>query len=205
MFKYLSLFILIFSSHANASLVTLKSLDISNAFEYTDSFKTYWNTHALGVNAPDVLEFDTFENIRTGGHSLNLLSIEFDLTSDSLFSVFAGLDAHYGAEIYVDNELVYSEYTDLWWSKNWNHISVVELENRLLTAGQKVVEVFWAEACCNGPNSVMFSLDNVDPMYLSVSALDTATIEVPTPNNFAFMALGLLGLIGLSTRKKLGR
>lgn len=202
MFKYLSLFILILSSHANASLVTLQSLDISRTFEYSDSFKTYWNTYALGINTPDVLEVDTFENIRTGGHKLNLLSIEFDLTSDTLFSVFAGLDAHYGAEIYIDDELVFSEYTDLWWSKNWNHRSVVTLEDTLLSAGQKVVEIFWAESCCNGPNSVMFSIDEVDPMYLNVSSLNLATAEVSAPKSLAIMGLGLFGLIGLSSRKK---
>lgn len=201
MFKYLSILTLVLSSYASASLVTLQSLDISSSFEYSDSFKTYWDANASGENAPNILEVETFENIRTGGHHLNLLTIEFDLTSNSLFSVFAGLDAHYGAEIYIAEQLAHSEYTDLWWSKNWEHSSVVELENTLLSAGRNVVEIFWAESCCNGPNSVMFSLDNLDPMYLNASSLDFATTEVSAPNDFALMALGLCGLIGLSSRK----
>jgi hypothetical protein len=202
MFKYLGFLCLILSSQANASLVTLESMDISRSFEYSDTLKTYWNNNAFDINAPDVLEVDTFENIRTGGHSLNLLSIEFDLASDTLFSVFAGLDAHYGAEIYVDNELVHSVYANLWWSKNWNHRSVVTLENRLLSTGQKLVEIFWAESCCNGPNSVMFSINNKDAMFLSASSLGLATTEVSAPSNFALMGLGLITVIGLSRRRK---
>jgi hypothetical protein len=203
MCKYFSILILLLSSHANASLVTLQSLDINRSFDYSDSFKTYWNNNALGINAPDVLEVDTFEDIRTGGDKLNLLSIEFDLTSDTLFSFFAGLDAHYGAEIYIDNELIHSVYADLWWSKNWNHRSVVTLEDALLSTGQKLVEIFWAESCCNGPNSVMFAFNNEAPQFLTKSALDLATTEVSAPTNIALMGLGLLGLIGLSGRKKI--
>jgi hypothetical protein len=203
MFKYFSILILLLSSQANASLVTLQSLDINRSFDSSESFKTYWNNNALGINAPDVLEVDTFEDIRTGGDNLNLLTIKFDLTFDTLFSIFAGLDAHYGAEIYIDNELIHSVYADLWWSKNWNHRSVVSLEDKLLSPGQKLVEIFWAESCCNGPNSVMFSIDNKDPMYLSASSIDAATIEVSDPNSFALMGLGLIAVVGLGRRKKI--
>lgn len=201
MFKYFSILILLLSCHATASLVTLQSLSIDKSFKYPNGFKTYWDTNTLGLNAPDVIEVDTFKNIRTGGYKLNLLSIEFDLPSHALFSVFGGLDAHYGADIYVDNELVFSKYVDLWWGENWNHRSVVELENTLLSAGQNVIDIFWAESCCNGPNSVRFSIDKMEPIYLNVNSLNFATTEISGPNNIALMALGLFGLIGLSSKK----
>jgi hypothetical protein len=179
------------SSQANASLVTLQSLDINRSFDYSDGFKTYWNANATGLNAPDVFEVDAFENIRSGGDNLNLLTIEFNLKSTSLFKVFAGLDAHYGAEIYINNALEYSEYKDLWWSNNWSHKSVVELENTVLSAGKNVVNIFWAESCCNGPNSVRFSFYNAEPVYLSSSSLDSA---ITAANSIALVGLGIMGL-----------
>jgi hypothetical protein len=187
------------SSQANASLVTLQSLDINRSFDYSDGFKTYWNANATGLNAPDVFEVDAFENIRSGGDNFNLLTIEFDLKSTSLFNVFAGLDAHYGAEIYINDAL---EYKDLWWSNNWSHKSVVELENTVLSAGKNVVNLFWAESCCNGPNTVRFSFNNAEPVYLSSSSLVSAITAAPIANSIALVGLGLMGLIGLGNRRK---
>jgi hypothetical protein len=203
MLKYFSILVLLLSSYANASLVTLQSLDINNTFDHSVNFKSYWDANAGTKSDPTLLEFETFENIRTGGHHLNLLSIEFDLNSDALFSIFAGLDAHYGAEIYIQEELVYSEYANLWWNNNWEHMHVIELPNTMLSAGRNLVEVFWAESCCNGPNSVMFAFDNEEPLFLNLRVLNTEAAKVSAPKSLALMGLGLFGLIGLSNKKKI--
>lgn len=190
------------STHTQATLVTLQSIKIDNTFDNLNDFKSYWQSNILSANQPEIYENDNFENIKTGGYNLNLLSINFELPFATIFSLFAGLDAHYGAEIYIDHPLVYANNDDLWWRKNWNNKDVVELENVPLSAGQKSIDIFWAESCCNGPNSVMFTFNNAQPVFLNSSALQDALLKVPAPNGITLFTLGLLLLIGLSANKK---
>lgn len=190
------------SGNTQATLVTLQSIKIDNTFENLNGFKSYWQNNILNASQPTSYENGNFENIKTGGYNLNLLSINFALPGSAMFSLFAGLDAHYGAQIYIDDSLVYTNDDDLWWSRNWNNRDVVELENISLTPGQKAIDIFWAESCCNGPNSVMFAFDNAQPVFLNSSALQDAIPEVAAPNGVTLLAFGLLVLIGLSANKK---
>lgn len=204
MSKYLMMLVmfLTLSTHTQAALVTLQSIKIDNTFENLNGFKSYWQNNILNASQAVSYENDNFENIKTGGYNLNLLSINFELAGTSMFSFFAGLDAHYGAEIYIDNTLVYTNDDDLWWSKNWNNKDVVELENLSLSAGQKAIDLFWAESCCNGPNSIMFSFDDAAPLYLSNASLKSAIPSVAAPTGLSLIIIGVFCLLLVKIQRK---
>ncbi|MGJ8680782.1 CCXG family PEP-CTERM protein [Paraglaciecola sp.] len=202
MFKFLSLIVIFLCCHTHASLVTHQSIDIENNAVFADSFKTYWQTHLSGASPIVTYEEDPFHQIDTGKAKLNLLSIMFELQSETIFSVYAGLDAHYGAEIYINNALVHTKYEDLWWKTNWSNKDVIKIENTLLPAAENVIEIFWAESCCNGPNSVMFSFDDAQSQYLSTASLKLAIpAKVEAPPGLSFVIIGLLGLLLFKTKK----
>ncbi|MCF2949657.1 CCXG family PEP-CTERM protein [Paraglaciecola aquimarina] len=201
MFKYLIVIVmLLVTSNTQAALISLQSLSINNTFDAANGFKAYWQNQTFNASQPIYYENINFENIKTGGYSLNLLSISFELPLPITFSILAGLDAHHGADIYVNDTMTYSNNDDLWWSKKWPHKDVVELEQIPLLAGLNSIDIFWAESCCNGPNSVMFSVDNALPIFLSGTALQSEIPQVSAPNNLTLFALGLCLLIWFSRK-----
>lgn len=200
--KYMVFLALFLSGSAGASVISLQSLGIDNSFRHVDNFNQYWNTYVSEMGSPQKEHIDLFENVKTGNNSLNRLSIEFDVTSAAELSLTFGLDAHYGAEIYIDNQHAYSEYSDLWWSRNWNHGDVFAIDNRIFDAGPHLIEVFWAEACCNGVNSILLSTDDNTPAMLSESVLDTAVIQVSAPDTSSLFMLGFMTLALYRSRSK---
>ena len=79
---------------------------------------------------------------------------------------------------------------------------MIALENVALQAGQKVMEIFWAESCCNGPNSVMFSFNNAEPQYLNNTSLQSAIPAVSAPKGLSLIIMGLLCVLVLNARRK---
>jgi hypothetical protein len=200
--KYIVLLALFLSGSAGASAISLQSLNIDNSFRNVDNFSQYWQTYATGMNVPSMQSLEVFENVRTGNNSLNRLSIEFDVTSAAELSLTFGLDAHYGAEVYIDNQQAYSEYSDLWWSRNWNHGDVFSIDNRVFEAGPHLIEVFWAEACCNGVNSILLSTDENPPVLLSASNLNAAVTQVSAPDTSSIFMLGFMTIALYRSRSK---
>lgn len=116
------LLLILFTQAAGASLITLQSLDISNRFALSSgqSFSQYWDIYAAGVNSPQISQLEEFSHFRTGKNTLNLLRIEVSVFgSDTTLDLFAGLDAHYGIEVYINGSSVFAQYQDFWWQRNW--------------------------------------------------------------------------------------
>lgn len=195
--KISTVLLFLIGQNANAGIVTLASIDINNSFTQSSNqtFQDYWINNSLGADAPTEIAFDTFTNIPTGNNKLNLLSIEISVPNDSsTLNLSAALDAHYGAEAYLNGVGIFTEYQDLWWQRDWQHSDVVTLAGISLANQTNLIEIFWAERCCNGPNSVMFSLNNNSPALLSESALNAA-MEVHAPATLSLFMVGLFGLL----------
>jgi len=187
---------LILSSTASASLITLDSRSINATIDDTD-FATSWTNQTSTVTHT---ELDTFDFYRSGNNTINLLTIDFDMTSSGSWGFDLGLDAGYGAAFYLDNKLVSNRTDNLWWSYNWNHSDVMHVLDNTLTAGAHSIEIYWAENCCNGASSAKFTTDAISWQALSTENIDTAA-SVPEPASLALFSLGLVGL-SLSRMKK---
>lgn len=188
---------------ASASVITLESINIDNQFQVTNgrTFQQYWQDNAVGNNLPEQVVLDTFTDVRTGRNSLNLLSIEISAqTIAPLFEVVAGLDAHYGVEAYFNGANIYTDYRNLWWQRNWDHNAVFTLSEQLLPQMTNNIELYWAERCCDGPSSVMFSVNGAEFSPLNEAQLNQA-MAVPSPAIFSLFLLALGGIVIQRTRK----
>jgi len=191
---------LILSSFTSqAAVITYSYADLDASFDASTSLLDYFNSQTATEVA--VSDFDmegTFDD------SIMNVTFSFDLTTDTSFEVFAGLDAGYGAEIYINNSLVLDSTADLWWSKNWTSSDVISFE-QLLTAGSNTFTIVWAEECCSGLSSIAFSSPLVaggDFTTLSVAALNeleasspNAPVAVNAPGTVGILALSLLALV----------
>lgn len=194
---------LLMTGHVNATTLTYQTLGIGSPFNPNGSFLDYWNLQLDANVQPTTVEYDVFEQVRSGNNTLSRLSFDFDLTSSSTFSLNAGLDAGHGAEVYVNGFLVFSDYSDLWWSYNWSNSDVVNVEDIVLAPGNNEVDILWAEGCCNGYNTITFAFDDMVPEVLGPDALDNIIGNTPvSAPSTLLMSLGALALMVFTRRRQ---
>ncbi len=187
---------LILSTTVNASLISIDSRSVVNTIDNTD-FATSWTDQASTITHTDL---DIFNRYRSGSHTINLLTIDFNMASTGSWGFDLGLDAGYGAAFYLDNNLVSNRTDDLWWSYNWNHSDVMHVLDNTLASGNHTIEIYWAEKCCNGASSAKFTADGSNWLALSTENIDAAS-SVPEPGSIALLCIGLVGF-SLSRIKK---
>lgn len=51
--------------------------------------------------------------------------------------------------MYLDNELVIADMTDIWWEENWKHGDVRTIKANL-KPGRHGLVVYGGEGCCDG-------------------------------------------------------
>lgn len=185
----------LFGAQANAATITLdtRSLDTNpNAF---GSMLDAYNGQSSTVTSRDL---NQFWRKRIGNYSIAHLniSLDSDVTGTWLFDF--GLDAGYGAELYVNGTQVEDRSDDLWWRYNWNNSDVLSGEGDI-EYGSNSIDLYFAENCCNGRSSGRFSNDGGASWWrLSVAELDAATVT--EPSTLLMLGLGLLGLAGARRR-----
>jgi hypothetical protein len=143
---------------------------------------------------------DAFEMFKSGNNRLTMLTIDFNINYDGIWSFKSGLDAGYGAALFVDGTLINNRTDNLWWGYNWNHSDVFNIENIAFASGKHVVQLLWAENCCNGASTVRFTGKSGQEKLLSVANINAESI--PEPTCIALFGLAALGLI---TRRKLAK
>jgi len=183
------------AANASATLITLETRDINQDFDKSDLLSS-WDKSTAGV----ANSIDSFDMFKSGNNSLTMLTIDFSISYDGLWSFESGLDAGYGAALFVDGKLVDNRTDNLWWGYNWNHSDVFKVEDIALSTGDHVIQLLWAENCCNGASSVRFTEKLGQERPLSVSDIDAASI--PEPTSIALFGLAALGLM---TRRKLAK
>ncbi|MCJ8295130.1 MAG: CCXG family PEP-CTERM protein [Colwellia sp.] len=183
------------AANASATLITLETRDINKYFNKADLLSS-WNKST----ASDVNSIDSFEMFKSGNDTLTMLTIDFTINYDGIWSFESGLDAGYGAALFVDDKLIANRTDNLWWRYNWNHSDVFKVEDIALTTGDHVIQLLWAENCCNGASSVRFTEKSGQERPLSVA--NVAAASIPEPTSIALFGLAALGLI---TRRKLAK
>lgn len=197
MFKQVKLALLAFSLlcfQASAALITLETKDIQDRNMGSD-IKSVWDNNSNRIEA---FNLDTFAGIKVSdtvhAYKIAHVNISFDITRQNTLSFDFGLDAGYGAQLYVNNQLTVARNEELWWKNNWNRPDVFSLTNYTFGTGRHNIDLYFAENCCNGTNSIRFTdALNQQTSLLSVSALKAA--QVPEPGQLVLFSSALLGLI----------
>ncbi|GAC13345.1 hypothetical protein GLIP_0699 [Aliiglaciecola lipolytica E3] len=143
--------------------------------------------------AGSVSELASTSNFNTGQDTVNLLSFNFDMSYVGEWTLDAGLDAGFGAELFLDGVLVAERTDNLWWSNSWNNSDVFSVTLNNISIGEHTVELYWAEDCCSGNSSIRLT----DARTGNVSALSSEAIaaaSIPEPAGILLMSLGLLAL-----------
>jgi len=173
--KIMSIAALFFAASfgANAALVTVQSADIDRSFTVTD-LAAYWAN--ITPSTPQMITLPTGFLFNGSGNNNSIYKLTATFTEDegSLVSFDAGLDAGYGAEVFVNGQLVFNTESNLWWSRNWNSNAVISLVDLYFGPGQNVIEVYWAEDGNSGGNSFRADVRVSAPAILSIFALGLA-------------------------------
>ena len=182
------------AANANATLITLETRNINQYFDKNDLLNS-WNQSTAGI----VNNIDSFEMFQSGNNSLTLLTIDFNIDYKMLWSFESGLDAGYGAALFVDGALIDNRTDNLWWRYNWANSDVFRVEDITLSTGNHVIQILWAENCCNGSSSIRFTETLGQERLLSVSGIDAVSNSSPTiipePTSIALLGLAVLSLL----------
>jgi hypothetical protein len=109
-------------------------------------------------------------------------------------------DAGFGGALYMNDTLVQANASDLWWGFNWNAANeMLTSDGASFTLGTNVLDVYWAEGCCNGGQSGRFSIDG-GQNWMNLSVDNLKSTAVPEPGMLLILSSGLLGL-ALARRK----
>lgn len=175
---------------ANASLITIDTRTITNGINNTD-FLSSWNKQTSSINSASLDEFTMHQS---GNNSISHLKLNFSNVLTATWGFQAGLDAAYGAAIYLDNVLLTNRTDDLWWGYNWGSADVVASIGNIITPGAHSLSIYWAEACCNGASSMQFSVDRSTWSPLSTKNIN-AVASVSEPTSFLLFSLALMGFV----------
>ena len=192
--KILATFFLLtcLSFSAQGALITVEKANASFGSANID-LAAYWATLSEADISTDMIETATMlYNGSANNDTIFKMTINFYNSVDTLFSLFAGLDAGRGAEFYVNGNLVSDLNTNIWWGRNWAHSQVVAIEDIYLLANvANQVVVFWAENFNSGGNSFEFTMNGGQRLVLSEQNLPN---PVPAPSTIALFGMALVGL-----------
>jgi len=181
---------LAFSQLSHAGLITFETKSLNGAV-LTDDLKSSWQANS---NQVTTRELDAFDLVDIGRNTIGHLNVEFYIAEQGFWTFDFGLDAGFGADLYVDGALAVSRTDDLWWTRNWQHGDVFSLDNFEFSQGNHSIDLFFAENCCDGLSTIR--LTNHATQEVSVlSSQSLPTASVPEPDTRALFALGALGLI----------
>lgn len=183
-------------STAQAASISLQSASFRGG--ETGDLSSLWGESSSYLDS----QLATFSDVRPGGHTINRLLVEFDSSQSDEWSFRFGLDGGYGAAFYMNGSLLSETNEDLWWRRNWENRDVMNLSDLFLETGTHLLEVYWAENCCNGVNSGQFTVDGFDWQELSVANLESSQMSaVPIPAAVWLFGTAFLGLLGMRSRQ----
>jgi len=192
--KYIAaMLVALTTSVSHAALIEYKYTAIDSTFDASSSLFDYINSSS-SVTTSNVAAFDM---VNSETQSVSLVSFEFDFSSLVQFTLFAGLDAFYGAEIYVNGTNVLDTEEDLWWRKDWSNSDVQSVDTASI--GLTTIDVVWAEECCGGLSSIAFSSDILGGDLLTLTDENIQALNAASSNNVAQVhepSVLLLSLVG---------
>ena len=200
--KYIAALLLaLTTSVSHAALIEYKYTGIDSTFDASSSLLDYINNSSSATTS----NASAFDMVNSETQSVSHISFEFDFSSLVQFTLFAGLDAFYGAEIYVNGSNVLDTEDDLWWRKTWTNSDVQSVD--IASIGLTKIDVVWAEECCGGLSSIAFSSDLLggDLLVLTdenIQALNTASSSnVAQVHEPSVLLLSLVGAFFIGARR----
>jgi hypothetical protein len=211
---------LVFTS-ANASLITFETRDLDHsAVNHGVNKNDYANSWLAQTSLIESTSLTEFTRMNSGRDSFSHLKIDLTLVNDVNNWVFEfGLDAGFGAALYLDGQFIQSRTDDLWWSKSWSNRDVFSVGLVSLGAKNQFLDIYWAEHCCDGYSSIRFKNDKADWSPLSVAnlynvgfqserlpmlSLQSARVtSVSEPTSLALAGVAFLGLAYRSKRTQI--
>lgn len=200
--KYIAaLLIALTTSVSHAALIEYKFTAIDSTFDASASLLNYINSSSSATTS----NVSAFDMVNSETQAVSLVSFEFDFSSLVEFSLFAGLDAFYGAEIYVNGVNVLNTEDDLWWRRSWSNGDVQSVN--VTSFGLTSIDVVWAEECCGGLSSIAFSSGLLGGERLSLSdenikALNSASsVSITQVHEPSIVLLSLLGAFFVVVRR----
>jgi hypothetical protein len=188
---------LIAASSANAATFDLGTAAYA-AGDGTD-FKTIWN----GIDDANKTfsSLSAFTNVDTGNNIISNLSIEFDVGNTSSIDFRFGLDAGFGASVYLNDTKVAEKIDDLWWAGNYNNAAeIITSGVQNLSSGTYTLDVYWAEVFNSGNQSAQFTVDG-GTTWQNLTTTNLAVTAVPEASTYALMLSGL-GVVGFMVRRR---
>jgi len=186
-----SLLLVFLSTNLHAATISVSTRGIDQGVDNSDFIST-WGRQNSTITTTSLNDFVSF---KSGKNSLSHLSVSFSTGDSNEWGFRAGLDAHYGAALYIDGQLITNRSDDLWWSNSWNHSDVMSILGNNLVSGAHMMDVYWGESCCNGSSSMQFTATGgITWEALSVENLNAAA-PVPEPLIVWLFAIGLAGLM----------
>jgi len=182
--------LLLLCANANATLMTFETRNIDETINKLD-YAGSWLAQSSVINSAELSDFTM---IKSGKNRISHLQIDLSIDRDfSNWFFELGLDAGFGAAVYLDGNLVSNRTDDLWWGYNWNHSDVFSVALNGLTRQNQVVDIYWGENCCNGASSIRFKNDL--GQWGNLSSSNIANASIPEPTSIVLISMGLLGLV----------
>ncbi len=196
--KFLVLFLVLAVSGANAATISYQTRGITSGVNNTD-YKASWASQTSTITTQTLNNLNTYFG---GNNTFSHLSINFATGKNAQVGFQLAVDAGYGGAIYIDNALLTKNTTDLWWANNWaNTGEILSASANNLTLGNHILEVFWAEKCCNGSNGARFNVNGGSWQNLSSANLNTLA-PVPAPAAVWLFGSGIVSLLGYKRKKQ---
>ncbi len=200
--KYIAaLLVMLTTTVSHAALIEYKFTAVDSTFDPSESLLDYIN-NSTSVTSSNVTSFDM---VNSETQSVSLVSFEFDFSSLVEFTLFAGLDADYGAEIYINGVNVLDTEQNLWWRRSWNNSSVQSVD--ATTIGLTQIDIVWAEDCCGGQSSIAFSSDILGGDLLVLNDQNIQSLNAASSSNAtqvhepSILLLSLVGAFFIGARR----
>ncbi len=165
-----------------AATITYETRSITSGVNSAD-FEASWYAQTSEITSVNITDFSL---IWGGNNTFSHLIIDFSSDASQLLFQL-GVDAGYGGALYLNRALI---------AKKTNNLGKLMFSyTNAISAGNYILETFWAGDCCNGANSGQFSLVGSNQQGLSS--------PVPVPAAVWLFGSGIAGLVGFSRKKML--
>ncbi len=180
-------------SAAQAAVIEYSTRALTSGVNRTDYMASF-NAQTSAITSNNLA---AFTNIDSGDNTFSRLTISFTVSGayqNANFGFQIAPDAGFGGALYLNGNRVDIDTTDMWWALDWSRISeLLMVSGQTNFTGNHVLQAFWAEGCCSGPQSARFTINN-GASYQAMSVANLDRLAVPEPGSLAIVGLGLAAL-----------